>query len=298
LNISRILRTLKSRIGPAPANDETWIEDFKKSAWTSKNAANRYTENVSESETLYYYVQTTLYVEKISSYLKPGERVLDVGCGTGVLTRALYDAGLQVSGMDISASMLEQLEQQLESRKIDLRVGDIFNIPFEDGTFDGLASRWVLPHFPDWPRAVAEMGCKVKPGGYVFFDFCNSRNVDLSREVGPLDTKSFGYCHDLQDKENRAYFYAVATRNELEAAAASAGLTLVEVRPSGFFVNNAAIAAALGGPGYTTYKDALKDYYQEPEVAAFLKWFERFITPKLPDAMVHGHTVVMQRPEA
>jgi SAM-dependent methyltransferase len=194
--------------------------------------------------------------------------------------------------------MLEQLRGRLDGREIDLHVGDIFNMPFEDSSFDGIASRWVLPHFPDWPRVIVEMGRKLRPGGYLFIDFCNAENVELSRRAGPIDVGSFGYCHDEADIANRGAFYAAASQAEMHIAATAAGLKLVEALPTGFFVNNAAIAAALGGEGYTAYKDVLKRHYMDPGARAFMEWFERFVSPRLPSPMVHGLCVVMRRPEA
>ena len=296
--LSRIARRLKSAMWTTNKSGPEWLEKFKKEAWTSSEAASRYVVNVGDSENLTYFVQTTLYVEKIKSFLENEEHILDVGCGTGVLTRALSDASLKVSGMDISESMLEQNQNMLDGRDVDLHVGDIFDLPFEDGSFDGIASRWVLPHFQDWSRSVSEMGRKLKPGGYLFFDFCNTENFELSQQAGDIDVKSFGFCHDTSDAENQGYFYATANRDDMQATSETAGLELVEVLPTGFFVNNASIAAALGGEGYMAYKEGLKQHYMDPGARSFMEWFERFVSPRLPSPMVHGMCVVMRRPEA
>jgi ubiquinone/menaquinone biosynthesis C-methylase UbiE len=296
MSILPLLRRLKAALREPNKPGQDWVEQFKKDAWQSSEAARVYVDNNADAENLQYYVQTTKYVETIRSYLGDGQHILDVGCGTGILTRALFDAKLKVSSMDISASMLGQLESLADGREVDTHVGDIFNLPFEDGRFDGLASRWVLPHFPDWPKAVGEMGKKLKPGGYLFFDFCNAENVKMAHEVGPIDVKSFGFCHDEADEQNQGFFYAAATQDQITASAADAGLELVDVKPTSFFVSNGAIAAAVGGEGYEVYKEGLKHHYMDPGARAFMEWFESFVTPRLPSPMVHGMCVVMRRP--
>lgn len=298
MSIMPLLRRLKAALREPNKPGQDWVEQFKKDAWQSGEAARQYVGNNADVENLQYFVQTDQYVETIKSYLGDGQHILDVGCGTGILTRALVDAHLKVSSMDISPSMLEQLEKLADGREVDLHVGDIFNLPFENGRFDGVASRWVLPHFPEWPNAVAEMGSKLKPGGHLFFDFCNAENVEMAHRVGPIDVKSFGFCHDEDDAANQGAFYATANLDQIQTSAEGAGLELIEVKPTGFFVSNGAIAAAVGGEGYEVYKEGLKHHYMDPGARAFMQWFESFVTPRLPSPMVHGMCVVMRRPEA
>ena len=271
------------------------IKQFKSNAWKTRSAAERYDVNVSNAQNLQTFCQINLYLEKIAAHLRRGEKILDVGCGTGALTLALDDAGYRVSGMDISETMLDRLRPKLAGRTIDLHVGNAFDLPFTDESFDAIASRWVLPHFPDWPRIVMEAARKLRPGGHLFFDFCNQRNVELAETAGQIDPETFGFSNAV-DPKNKVSFYATADDRGIAMVAATAGLELVHIKPNGFFVCNAAIAAALGREGYEAYKAELDRHYENPGAKAFLEWFERDVSPKLPDPMIYGNIVVMRRP--
>ena len=95
-----------------------------------------------------------------------GDRVLDVGCGTGVLARAAADrvaAASQVTGLDRNAGMLA-VAQRLRPQ-IDWRQGDATALPFADESYDVVMSQFALMYFPDRPAALTEMVRVLRPGG-------------------------------------------------------------------------------------------------------------------------------------
>ena len=100
-------------------------------------------------------------------HVKPDSRVLDIGCGTGYFTRLLAKEGAQVTGLDIEQPFIEYAVRQNE--KDDLRVsyvqGDALDLPFEDESFDVVASHAFLTMIPDPVRAVFEMLRVLRPGG-------------------------------------------------------------------------------------------------------------------------------------
>jgi len=65
-----------------------------------------------------------------------GSRVLDVPCGTGQFCWDLAAAGYSVTGMDVSSAMLDVASKQGSLEEVTLRQGDIFNLPFENRSFD------------------------------------------------------------------------------------------------------------------------------------------------------------------
>ena len=65
-----------------------------------------------------------------------GSRVLDVPCGTGQYCWDLAAAGYSVTGMDVSTAMLDVAARQGSPKDVTLRQGDIFNLPFENKSFD------------------------------------------------------------------------------------------------------------------------------------------------------------------
>lgn len=98
--------------------------------------------------------------------IAPGQKVLDVACGTGVLAREAFrrvgDGG-QVVGLDLNEEMLAVAART--EPKIEWRQGDAGSLPFEDGTFDAVVSQFALMYFPDRVAALNEMWRTLAPGG-------------------------------------------------------------------------------------------------------------------------------------
>lgn len=100
--------------------------------------------------------------------LKPGERLLDVGCGTGIVARtaaARVGSAGRVAGLDINEGML-RVARRL-GPAIDWRRGDALALPFEDGAFDAVASQQMLQFVPDPAQALREMRRVTARGGRV-----------------------------------------------------------------------------------------------------------------------------------
>jgi ubiquinone/menaquinone biosynthesis C-methylase UbiE len=100
--------------------------------------------------------------------IAPGERVLDVACGTGVLAREVarrVGPTGSVVGIDRDPGMLAVAARH--STAIDWRQGDAGSLPFGDGTFDAVVCQFGLMFFPDRPRALGEMWRVVAPGGRI-----------------------------------------------------------------------------------------------------------------------------------
>jgi ubiquinone/menaquinone biosynthesis C-methylase UbiE len=102
-----------------------------------------------------------------------GQRVLDVGCGTGVVTRDLARlAGPEgaVSGVDPSwvfVDVAETLRVDQGIENVDFAVYDGHTLPFPDGTFDVVTAVTVLCHVPHRSELLTEMARVVRPGGLV-----------------------------------------------------------------------------------------------------------------------------------
>jgi SAM-dependent methyltransferase len=95
------------------------------------------------------------------------ERILDVGCGTGNLTRALGAAKAVVTGIDLSASYIAYARQHTSDSGVTFEVGDAEHLPYSDGTFDRSLSMLALDTMPQAARALAEMRRVTRPGGTV-----------------------------------------------------------------------------------------------------------------------------------
>jgi SAM-dependent methyltransferase len=101
--------------------------------------------------------------------LSDGERVIDVGCGTGSLTFALPGAANvgAVAAIDYSPVFVEEAARRNTDPRISIRQADATALPFEDRTFDRALSLLVLHFVPESAKAVAEMKRVVRPGGVV-----------------------------------------------------------------------------------------------------------------------------------
>ena len=107
---------------------------------------------------------------------QPGEQVLEIGYGTGrclvAIARSVGPRG-KVAGIDISAGMCEVTRKRLRrkglSERVDLRVGDAVQLPFEDGSFDAIFSSFCLELFAaaDVPNLLGECRRVLRPGGRI-----------------------------------------------------------------------------------------------------------------------------------
>jgi len=84
--------------------------------------------------------------------------VLDVGCGTGVITLLLAEMGHTVTGIDFSEGMLGKAKERTNSLNliVNFTIGDAENLPFEDESFDLVINRHLLWTLPDPERAIFE----------------------------------------------------------------------------------------------------------------------------------------------
>ena len=101
--------------------------------------------------------------------LPSGSRVIDLGCGSGLFTQLLQEAGYRAVGIDISPKLIELGRNTYLG--LDLRVGDAEALPFADGAFDGVLLSGLVHHFPDPRLLVAETYRVLRPGGrFMAFD--------------------------------------------------------------------------------------------------------------------------------
>jgi len=102
---------------------------------------------------------------------RPGERVLDVGSGPGLLVASLADAvgpGGAVHGLDPSSPMNAIAREQCGAQPwVSIAEGDALDLPYADAAFDAAVSTQVYEYVADVPAALAELRRVVRPGGRV-----------------------------------------------------------------------------------------------------------------------------------
>ena len=124
--------------------------------------------------------------------VKPGDRALDLCCGTGDISFALAKIGAETTGLDFSEKMLEVAKQKSEKREAgspnknpqsairnpQFIQGDAQQIPFPDNSFDIVTVGYGLRNLTSWERGVDEMFRVAKPGGrIVVLDFGKPANA-------------------------------------------------------------------------------------------------------------------------
>ena len=102
-------------------------------------------------------------------------RLLDVGCGGGVLAEEFARLGCKVTGIDISSESIAvaRAHAQGEGLSIDYRVDDAFPLAFGSGSFEVVSCCDVLEHILDWRAVIAEVSRVLIPGGLFLFDTIN-----------------------------------------------------------------------------------------------------------------------------
>jgi len=110
---------------------------------------------------------------------KPGDRVLDVACGTGTSTAALARKGAELVGVDFSTGMI--MEARRRHPAIEFVEGDAEALPFPDDGFDAVTISFGLRNVQDPHLAIAEMFRVLKPGGRVVITEFSTPPVALLR---------------------------------------------------------------------------------------------------------------------
>ena len=134
--------------------------------------------------------------------IRPGDRVLEVGVGTGI-NAALYPRDCSVTGVDLSSPMLEKARERVARkgvRNVRLLQMDAANLKFGDDSFDIVYAPYVISVVPD-PVAVTREMCRVcRPGGrIVILNHFRSRNALMAwieRMISPF-TVHIGFKSDL-----------------------------------------------------------------------------------------------------
>jgi ubiquinone/menaquinone biosynthesis C-methylase UbiE len=103
-----------------------------------------------------------------------GERILDVGCGTGVFTLDLLKAGARVTGLELSLPMLRRAGKKVRGLPFHMVQGNMGGLPFVDRAFDKTVSITAIEFVEDARAALAELFRVTRPGGLIVVACLNS----------------------------------------------------------------------------------------------------------------------------
>jgi ubiquinone/menaquinone biosynthesis C-methylase UbiE len=132
-----------------------------------------------------FYIEATLQATLSHLEIRSGDRVLDLGCGTGTLIQHLLEIApeAEIVGLDSSAEMLKIAKQKLPA-SVQLQMSSAESIPFPSNGFDILVSTSALHYFRNPDRAIEEMQRVLKPSGRLIltdwcYDYWTCRGLDL-----------------------------------------------------------------------------------------------------------------------
>ena len=156
---------------------------------------------------------------------RPGERLLDIGSGPGLLVRDLartVGSSGQVVGLDTSEAMLTLARNQCEELpQADFRHGNATSLPFDDGAFDGATCTQVYEYVEDIDTALAELARVVRVGG-------RTAIVDSDYDSWVVHTSDAGRFQKIRRAWDDHFVHRGLPR-QLAPALRNAGFTVVQV---------------------------------------------------------------------
>ncbi len=153
----------------------------------------------------------------------PADRILDLGCGTGIVARTLRDrlgGAARITGVDASAEMIGAARSVAPD--LDWRVGNAMELPFADASFELVISQQMLQFVTDRAAAVREIRRVLAPGGRVVLATWRNRTESpLFERLGTIVNRHLGPRKDPR--------YALGDADELKRLFSDTGFTGIEV---------------------------------------------------------------------
>ncbi len=150
---------------------------------------------------------------------KQDDTVLDIACGTGIVSGEFARIVSHVTGIDLTPAMIEQarlLQQEKQLENINWKIGDVSNLPFNDNLFSMVVTRYSFHHLLEPKKVLEEMKRVCTFGGKVIV-------IDVTPDEGKVDT--FNHVEKLRDSSH----VTALTFSELENMMKKVGLINLKV---------------------------------------------------------------------
>ncbi|SDS92608.1 Pimeloyl-ACP methyl ester carboxylesterase [Brevibacterium siliguriense] len=172
--IPRLLTHLRQPTGPVgsvgdvPSSDSSWLDDIHRGYDIDAESYAREVEGLLEGSP-HLRASLRVFAELIGE--DTGERVADVGCGTGYVTGYLNDLGVNAFGIDISPEMLKIARHDHPSCHFE--IGTMTQLSAEDAQLAGIVAFWSIVHVPDsaMPDVMTEFRRVLRSGGLLLVGF-------------------------------------------------------------------------------------------------------------------------------
>lgn len=152
---------MRGLILPRDTHEVVWTKEKIKKFW-------EFYENNSIFKEWFFAESGIRHIFNFSrGYISKDSKVLDIGIGTGILLKELQKFGCKCYGIDISEKNVENLKAKLPN--VELRVGEVARIPYQDNTFDVIFMIELIEHLllEDIIVGLREAGRTLKPRGYL-----------------------------------------------------------------------------------------------------------------------------------
>lgn len=118
-------------------------------------------------------------VQMLTHLVKPGQKVLELGCGTGYFTRELAKTEASVTSVDISPDLLAIARNEIKSDNVTFCEENAYEMSFAGESFDSVVGSSVLHHL-DIDKALSEIYRVLKPNGFMVFTEPNMMNPQIA----------------------------------------------------------------------------------------------------------------------
>lgn len=186
-----------------------------------------------------------------------GNKIIDVGIGTGRGSLPLARRGLQVVGIDSSQAMLDETQRQAGTTPIELLQGDVEKLPCPDKCADTVLSLNVMVHFPHWQNVLSEWKRVLKPEGRIIFDIHSLDHLEAALPPEQADI----YANAGTDNGSHGVYMSHARVKDIAAWADANQCTLKAIVP---------YASIYGKPAYNHWLAPLEDRFDWQRLLSWL----------------------------
>ena len=151
-------------------------------------------------------------VKMLSSHLKPGMTVLELGCGTGSFTRELARSGAEIVAIDVSPELLEIAKLNCSVPNVRFQIQNAYSLSYSEAVFDSVVGSSVLHHL-EIEEALRDVYRVLKPEGTICFTEPNMLNpqIAIQKNIPWIKQK-------LGDSPDETAFFRWPLRRFLERA--------------------------------------------------------------------------------
>jgi SAM-dependent methyltransferase len=149
-------------------------------------------------------------VKMLSSHLKPGMTVLELGCGAGYFTQELARLGADIVAIDVSPELLEIARTNCSSPNVQYQIQNAYALSYSEAVFDSVVGSSVLHHL-EIEEALRDIYRVLKPGGAIYFTEPNMLNPQIAIQKNVPWVK-----RKLGDSPDETAFFRWSLRRLLE----------------------------------------------------------------------------------